>query len=366
MVGGDERRFCSDCQKYVYNLSALSRSHARKIIAENAGRICVRFVRLPNGRIETRNVKLNQITRTSSIAAGVLTVAITLVSSAEAQSEQPQTYLSSNSVQFGPKKQTRTHQLTVHVTDATNSPIQGAIVEMKAVGSGTKVSALTNSEGIAAFERIPRGRFILRVTADHFKPVQRTVLVTQTIEPVIDVGLEIGTYTGVVAVDWYEIPLFDHIAQGDNKLVRQYLDSGFDISLTDSSGRTALHVATEHENLEIVRELLRRRADVNKRALDKKTPLLMLEDAFDDSESTHNALELIRMLISKGANINLQDREGTTVLMIAAESENLEAVRLLLEAGARVQVKDKDGETAFDKTDSNAIKQLLQKFASKK
>lgn len=43
LIGGDERRFCMDCQKHVTNLSAMTRPQAEAWLAEQAGApICVR------------------------------------------------------------------------------------------------------------------------------------------------------------------------------------------------------------------------------------------------------------------------------------------------------------------------------------
>jgi hypothetical protein len=55
------------------------------------------------------------------------------------------------------------------------------------------------------------------------------------------------------------------------------------------------------------------------------------------------------MLLEKGADIGARDTRGLTALALAAtsESQNAEAVRLLLSRGAKVNVKAKDGQTAL-------------------
>jgi hypothetical protein len=53
-MSGDERvRFCRRCQKNVYNLSALTREQAERLVFENEGRMCVRFYRRSDGTILT-------------------------------------------------------------------------------------------------------------------------------------------------------------------------------------------------------------------------------------------------------------------------------------------------------------------------
>src|SRR5262245_27507793 len=53
---GDERvRFCSQCNKRVFNIESLSRSEAEKLISDRANEPCVRFYRRPDGTVVTRD-----------------------------------------------------------------------------------------------------------------------------------------------------------------------------------------------------------------------------------------------------------------------------------------------------------------------
>jgi hypothetical protein len=49
MKGDDRVRFCGECEKNVYNLSALSRDEATRLLAEREGSICVRLYRRADG-----------------------------------------------------------------------------------------------------------------------------------------------------------------------------------------------------------------------------------------------------------------------------------------------------------------------------
>ncbi len=53
-AGGDGRvRFCGQCRQNVYNVEAMSRSEARRLIAAREGRVCVRILRRPDGTVVT-------------------------------------------------------------------------------------------------------------------------------------------------------------------------------------------------------------------------------------------------------------------------------------------------------------------------
>jgi hypothetical protein len=51
MVGDDQIRFCGQCEKNVYNLSAMTRDAAEALVAEREGRVCVRFYRRADGMV---------------------------------------------------------------------------------------------------------------------------------------------------------------------------------------------------------------------------------------------------------------------------------------------------------------------------
>jgi hypothetical protein len=53
MTGDEHVRFCDQCQKNVYNLSALPRDEATRLLAEREGSICVRLYRRADGTVIT-------------------------------------------------------------------------------------------------------------------------------------------------------------------------------------------------------------------------------------------------------------------------------------------------------------------------
>ena len=74
-MSGDERvRFCGQCGKNVYNLSALPRAEAERLLAEREGSICVRLYKRADGTVITADcpvgVRRKRVRRAAFAAAG--------------------------------------------------------------------------------------------------------------------------------------------------------------------------------------------------------------------------------------------------------------------------------------------------------
>lgn len=58
MVGDERVRFCGDCQKNVYNLSAMPRDEAEALLAAREGRMCVRLYKRADGTVLTSDCEV--------------------------------------------------------------------------------------------------------------------------------------------------------------------------------------------------------------------------------------------------------------------------------------------------------------------
>ncbi len=57
--------------------------------------------------------------------------------------------------------------------------------------------------------------------------------------------------------------------------------------------------------------------------------------------------EVTKALVTAGANLDVQDKDGSTALILAASDGHTEVTRALVSCGAQLNIRDKDGDTAL-------------------
>lgn len=152
--------------------------------------------------------------------------------------------------------------------------------------------------------------------------------------------------------------VFRAIRNGDVSWLRAHVSSA-NVETRDGRGATPLMHTAAFGNLQAMRLLIEKGADVNARNNADATALLWCA----------REPEKARLLIEKGADVNVQSRQGRTPLMVAALREgNSAIVALLLEKGADPKVKTRRGDTALHSAasagDPESIRFLLAKGAS--
>ena len=58
-------------------------------------------------------------------------------------------------------------------------------------------------------------------------------------------------------------------------------------------------------------------------------------------------IDVAKFIIKEGADVDIQDTEGITPLMVASVQNHIEMVKLLLESGANVNMEDNNGTNAY-------------------
>ncbi len=164
------------------------------------------------------------------------------------------------------------------------------------------------------------------------------------------------------------------VRQGEMDSARTLLDAGADINQKDSDGNTALAIAILNAHYDLAQFLIDRRADPNIANKDGRAPLFTAVDMHDADWSPrparrepdqHTSIDIIQALLAHGANVNGQltaaspimklaqdpgDRSlasGATPFMRAARSADLEMMHLLLDKGSNPKLANKDGLNAL-------------------
>jgi len=114
--------------------------------------------------------------------------------------------------------------------------------------------------------------------------------------------------------------------------------------------------------LEAIDFLIDSGAEVNRRGYMHSTPLVSW--LATKSTAVDNYLDVAKILMDKGADVNAKDDNGKTALMHAVHYD-LEVVRLLVDKGADVNARDNDGRTVLISASSHldVVKYLVERGA---
>ena len=163
-------------------------------------------------------------------------------------------------------------------------------------------------------------------------------------------------------------PLVYAARSGSIDAARVLLDAGADVNQVTRYGWSPLLAATQNRHYQLGKFLVERGADVNLANKGGWTPLYLATDNrnleggdYPTRTPDMNDLEYIELLLDAGANVNAQliestetrtvftnqwlDEEGATAFLRASQSGDVELMRLLLERGADPKINTKLGVT---------------------
>ncbi len=120
------------------------------------------------------------------------------------------------------------------------------------------------------------------------------------------------------------------VAEGDAAHVTLFLEAGIDPSVPNSTKRTALWIAVERKQTEVLKALLAGGVVPNaKNAPPMESNKTIVFEAVDSGDAA-----LVRTLVEAGADAKMANEYGVPPLAEAARTGNLEMCKILLKAGA--------------------------------
>ncbi|HWV17882.1 MAG TPA: ankyrin repeat domain-containing protein [Rhodocyclaceae bacterium] len=175
------------------------------------------------------------------------------------------------------------------------------------------------------------------------------------------------------------------VYRDDTNAVMDLVNRGMDVNSVDPGGNTLLHVAARNGNDALIAALIKQKANPNARNRVGDTPLalaayngkkaaldaLLTAGAQINSpgwSALHYAVfaeqpEIVAHLLSKGAQVDLRAPNQQTALMLAAKNGNIGIVRMLLNAKADPRLKDQNDDTPLTlarQSNNSTVAQLLE------
>jgi ankyrin repeat protein len=146
----------------------------------------------------------------------------------------------------------------------------------------------------------------------------------------IKYGVDLSNWNGI-------FPFYDACSRGNHKIVQAFIDGGMRGDCTydyqvqryeDDDPRQTENVLMCASTIEVVRILVENGGNLNAVTSDGRTVLYI--------NCQKGNIDIVSYLIDKGAQINITTHDNKTPLSIACENNNVEIVNLLLITGADI------------------------------
>ncbi|MBU0467988.1 MAG: ankyrin repeat domain-containing protein [Candidatus Omnitrophica bacterium] len=157
-----------------------------------------------------------------------------------------------------------------------------------------------------------------------------------------------------ISVNWQWTPLMTGVYKGDLNIVKLLIQKGAKVnekgwSRLPEESETAADIAAYSGNLEILKYLMKKQGKLSKSAI------------FLSARS--GCKEVVEYLLANGADINGPGPyQSKTLLMEASWWGQVDIVKMLIEQGAEVNLINENGYTALSEAISNANEDFLDQF----
>jgi quinoprotein dehydrogenase-associated probable ABC transporter substrate-binding protein len=152
--------------------------------------------------------------------------------------------------------------------------------------------------------------------------------------------------------------------------VEVLVKGGADLDAAAPGGFTPLAIAIEEGKFFAAKALIDSGAKADTRlGKDELTPLMVvaskpqMERRAQSLNQGPSSVEIAKLLIAKGADVNARSKAGVTPLMVAATYDNAVLAGVLIQSGADIDAKTASGKTALDIAKANqnaAAKQQIE------
>lgn len=201
-----------------------------------------------------------------------------------------------------------------------------------------------------------------------------SIWINNLIEQKLDINTCKDGLTALMCVSYYDYDLVE--------FAELIISLGADVNAKDPGGSTALHYAASNNNEGIIKLLLKSGANPDMSDKNNNTPFHVALDEHNTDIAKllinidvknkysdillHNTygmnLSMIRLLIEKGADINVKDAYGNTPIIIAASMGQLNVVKLYLKLDAKICSKSLHAAMAnYHQSTSNLLLRLVAK-----
>lgn len=139
-----------------------------------------------------------------------------------------------------------------------------------------------------------------------------------------------------LGIPYNEEGLFRAVAEGNIKAVELFRKTNFPVNIKDKKGVPLLNIAVRNNHRIFISHILSGKVDLDALSEDRNNTALM--DA-----AAEGYQEILEDLIKAGADLNRQSKNGQTALILSIGRGFTECAEKLIKAGADLAIKDKLG-----------------------
>lgn len=152
-------------------------------------------------------------------------------------------------------------------------------------------------------------------------------------------GEDVSRMTSIPEIN-IQKTLYAAAESGDVNNLNQLLKLTFWVDIYGKDGQSALIKAAKTNKTAVMSILLTKGADANLQDVNGNTALHFFAKVLNERNA-----EVLKSMLARGVNLNLKNAQGESALTIAANNKNLAGVRLLIAAGAEKNIRGGNGKT---------------------